>query len=998
MTISPTPATSRELFVHSDPAAVGAWCRTHARPGTLFVAPSAAARRGALQRVVGDGGVTLGLTVTSPGRLLPLLESRAGLPTPRALSDALERLLVDECARAARVPLFDDETHDAPAGAVAAVTRLISSLRRNRVGPSQFADAGGDARVVDAYRLFEERRIALGCFDDTDRVDALLRAGIPAVNLVLEDPAFPSRIAWDLARAAIDASSSCHIAISALASDGALPDWTTHLRALGFTTRRGSDVQPAPATRAIGGVGMHDETELVAREMLALLRSGATVRDEITGAPRSIRASDILGVAPTRFYLGLLADACTRLGIPVASPRQRDTLDVPLVRALLETFRLLADADEDTPERGLALLATPYVGLSANQHDKLSRVLLLKGIGGLRTWRRFADVTRFPRFTKLAQDVAMLASRLEGERAPRELAATLTILGLDFGFLSAGRRSHLAASRDDTLRLDQQGWEALTEAAEELNDALRQLGITRITARRWLSELTELLAGSSVRVDAKAHEGVHLTIAGAGLPSAAHVFALGWREGLVPRRAREEPLLPDRVKRVLNEQGAMLPLSVDRTSLELERRERVRRAARESLTISWPATAEDGGTQLPSFYLDDLGIALKDCVVRTVGDTTWRLGLAANRAERITRATMVARHRASDSVGAELDLVRSALSSVSAAERRAYDGLLHAGQVIQLPTEILAECTPMAGIMSASQAKQVASCLYQHFGTKRLGLNPLSAPRLDQLKLGSIAHGVLNDIGRAGFDVTQLEAIFDKWWTTHVPAEELDTAEAVFNREILFNNLAALVDQERQHLASSGSRAELFELAFGLDDEGRDPLSLAAGLEVTLPAGSALASSTLRGSIDRVDVVEREGKRYGVAIDYKLGRGASNWEEMKELADFQLAIYCEVLPMFGIEPVGAVYLGVANQQRYGLVRSDFATHFTRNGETGEIKAPDPTTFAAFMRARQDALRVEIARLARGELKVKHRNDDCKFCDLRPVCRIGTFGAGGIVEE
>jgi ATP-dependent helicase/DNAse subunit B len=467
---------------------------------------------------------------------------------------------------------------------------------------------------------------------------------------------------------------------------------------------------------------------------------------------------------------------------------------------------------------------------------------------------------------------------------------------------------------------------------------------------------------------------------------------------LVPRRPREEPLLPDRIKRVLNEQGAMLPVSVDRASMELERRERVRRAARESLTISWPATAEDGSTQLPSFYLDDLGIAQTDRVARTVGDTTWQLGLAANRAERLTRATMVARHRSAETVGAELDLVRSALTSISSAEHRAYAGLLHAGQVIQLPTDILAECTPMAGIMSASQAKQVASCLYQHFGNKRLGLRTLAAPRLDQLRLGTIAHRVLDEIGRAGFDGMQLEATFDKWWAKEVPAAEIDTPEAVFNREILLANLAVLVEQEREHLALSGSRAELFELAFGLNDEGRDPLSLAAGLEVQLPAGSSLASSTLRGSIDRVDVVERDGKRYGVAIDYKLGRGASNWEEMKELADFQLAIYCEVLPMFGIEPVGAVYLGVANQQRYGLVRSDFASHFIREGETGKVETPEPAEFAGFMRASGEALRIEIARLARGGLKVKHRNDDCKFCDLRPVCRIGTFGAGGVVEE
>jgi hypothetical protein len=51
-----------------------------------------------------------------------------------------------------------------------------------------------------------------------------------------------------------------------------------------------------------------------------------------------------------------------------------------------------------------------------------------------------------------------------------------------------------------------------------------------------------------------------------------------------------------------------------------------------------------------------------------------------------------------------------------------------------------------------------------------------------------------------------------------------------------------------------------------------------------------------------------------------------------------------------------------------------------------------------MAHRQRALRAEIAHVARGELVTRPRNDDCGFCDLRPVCRIGTFGVGGAPED
>jgi hypothetical protein len=978
---------NRELYLHFDPSASSAWARTYASAGAVYVASSAAARRLVLQRVADSRTTTLGLTVVSPARLLPLLESRAGLTTPRTLSRALEHLLVAESARAAGVPLFDDPVHAPPAGAIHAVATLIRTLRHNRVTPDAFAAAGGDPRAADAYARFEQRRRDLGFHDDAERIDALLAAGVPSVPLVLEDPTIPHRVAWDLYEAAIRASASCHVAAATLDGNDAGPSWAPRLEQLGFTITRDDGTTPRPdaPTRAVGGVGMHDEVELVAREMLALLRSDPT-----------LRASSILGVAPNATYLALLADACARIGIPIASPRRLPAADVPLVRALLDTFRLLADPEQDTTERGLALLATPYVGLGQDRHDYLARRLLLKGLGAIRTWHRFADSTRKSKFVRLATETAQLASRLEGQRAPKELAAALTSLGLDFGFVSSGRRFHLGAGRDDALRLDQKGWECLTEAAEELNEALRVTGTTRISAREWIAELARLLEDATVKVDARMYDGVHLTIAGAGLPSAAHVFAVGWREGLFPRRTREDPLLPERVKRALNEQGAMIPLAADRTAREHDRRERIRRAARESLVISWPSTGEEGESLLPSFFMDDLGVS--DRAPRSVGDTTWPLPLAATRGERLARATLVARHRAADSVRGELDAVRAALSSLSTGEKRAYDGLMHAGQVIQLPTEIVAQMGGLAGQMSASQAKTLAHCLYEHFGKRRLKLGVLGAPQLDLPSIGQIAHGVLADVGRAGFDPASLDAIFARWWTSKVPSELRDDAHVAFERGILYASLTDLVARERMHLDASSSRAEFFELSFGTNDEGRDLSSLAEGLAISLPPGTPISHSTLRGSIDRVDVLERDGKRYGVAIDYKSGKGERYGVEMEEMADFQLPIYCEVLPLFGVEAVGAVYLGIGSGERYGVVRSDFAADFLPADTGRGVRVLEPHEFREFMLERQLALRNEIARLARGQLRARARNDDCGYCDLRPVCRIGTFDVGGIPDE
>ena len=770
------------------------------------------------------------------------------------------------------------------------------------------------------------------------------------------------------------------------------------LERLDLPIERGTRSSPAatPAMRAIGGAGMYDEVELVAREMLALLRSREPVLDGSTpGSRRPLAPGDILGLAPNGAYLALLHDACTRLGIPVAGKRRVELLDVPLVRALLNAFELLADPKADSAERGLALLATPYIGLSLDQHDALARTLTKRALGAIESWRRFATGTNSGRFQRLAEAAPLMMARLTGERSHRELAGTITELAVDHGFLANGRRANLEAGCDDVVRMDQQGWEALAKALDELGAALRLAGIARLPARRWLAELTELLANAHVAADAKPLDGVRLTVTGAGLPAAAHVFAVGWREGLVPRRTREDPFLTERVKRRLNELGAIFPLTTDRVAHEHERRERVLRASRESLTISYPAADQDGNPLLPSFYLDDLGLvddARRDANERGVGDATWPLSLAATRNERVARATLLARHRPAASLGDELDAVKGTLRELTGREIRAYRGRVHAPQVIRLSRAARREAAKLAGVMSASQARTATHCLYEHFGTRRLGIAQLRAPSVDSLLVGNVVHGVLAELGRRGFDPEGIDSLLAAHWNRWLPDALHGEPESEFEREMLASQLRDLVTAEREYLEATGVRAEHFELAFGLPADGSDPASIAQGLEILLPPGAPIDASMLRGSIDRVDVVLRDGKRYGAAIDYKTGKGSSYWKEMEEMADFQLPIYCAVLPLFGIEPVGAFYLGVSSQERYGVVRADFADVFAPDAGR-QVRKLDVDGFDAYMRTRIDTLGGEVARLARGELVVRPRRDDCKFCELRPVCRVGTFGAG-----
>ncbi|HET7132798.1 MAG TPA: PD-(D/E)XK nuclease family protein, partial [Gammaproteobacteria bacterium] len=276
--------------------------------------------------------------------------------------------------------------------------------------------------------------------------------------------------------------------------------------------------------------------------------------------------------------------------------------------------------------------------------------------------------------------------------------------------------------------------------------------------------------------------------------------------------------------------------------------------------------------------------------------------------------------------------MKDALAALTTAERRAYDGTLNASQQTGLPPAIAAELEERAKQSSASQAKMLAHCVYEHFGKQRLKLQALQSPVLDQLMLGTVIHQALRSLGQRAFDPATIMPAVNDAWNALVPRAIAATPGAQFEREMLVRNIEALVAAEIERAALLPSRPAHFELGFGLATDGRDPASLDRGIILELPPSAGIPETVLRGSIDRVDVVERGGKPFGVAIDYKSGKGESLFKEMQELADFQMPIYCLALPWFGITPVGALCLGVSSGERYGVIRSDFTDDFLTDAD------------------------------------------------------------------
>ena len=139
--------------------------------------------------------------------------------------------------------------------------------------------------------------------------------------------------------------------------------------------------------------------------------------------------------------------------------------------------------------------------------------------------------------------------------------------------------------------------------------------------------------------------------------------------------------------------------------------------------------------------------------------------------------------------------------------------------------------------------------------------------------------------------------------------------------------------------------------------------------------------------MDRVDVMEIEGRRYGVIIDYKTGPTSTHYaDEMMKGHDLQLRLYLMVLQRFwGIEPVGALYLGFGDGERRGAMRTRFAEHFIGAGGKG-VEALDENAWRAFVDETPALIAPIVDRLVRLDITPRPRDRNCGFCDLKPICR------------
>jgi ATP-dependent helicase/DNAse subunit B len=791
---------------------------------------------------------------------------------------------------------------------------------------------------------------AYGFEDLTGAEWSLLEALAGRADVVVSLPYEPARVAFGSLRRTADDLSTL-----AAGHIDELPPRSSQYQhpALAHLERALFEESPPPApdldaaVRFYEGAGARGTLELVADELLALVRAG-TPPEQIALVAPSLEAWR----APLETVLG-------GLGIPYAVESRVRLGSTAFGHALLQLLRY-AWADGGRREL-FAFLRSPYSGLARSSVDYVEGRLRGRAIHTPARVEEEAERLREAPITALAE--------LRAARTPAAGVRTL------IRFMLRAAYGLDAPPAGETSRLDLRAYDAVARLLDELE------GLASLGEPLDAGDVLAALERAEVR-QASAHETGRIAIVDllrARTRRFEIVFVLGLEEGSLPRRGLSSPFLDDDARRAL---GARLerPDAVSRDRYLFY--SACTRATRRLYLVREAAT-DDGAPREASPFWDEVAAVFDaDDVARAtfrrpLSALTWTLEAAPTERERLRALARLAVDDA--------DAAR-ALAEANGWERRLTRARTATRRQTRITNPVLLQWLGSRGTFGATELERFADCSSAWLFERVVSPKTIDA-EVDPLLRGSVAHSALHkfyaglpkelgedrvtpqNVERAvGF----LRRCLDDALRGGVRLELTDLQAAELE-EGLWRDLEGFVRDEAE--SPLGLVPRRFEVGFGSDRSAPE-------LQRGLPLGDGLY---LSGKIDRIDVDPFSAR--GIVQDYKSGRTAHSAKQIDEELKLQIPLYMLVLrDLVGIEPLGGVYraLGGSRMTR-GLLHAGAAEDLPGFAKNDYL---DEAAFWALVESSRERARGYAQRIRAGDVRHDPKGGECpSWCDLWTMCRI-----------
>ncbi len=477
------------------------------------------------------------------------------------------------------------------------------------------------------------------------------------------------------------------------------------------------------------------------------------------------------------------------------------------------------------------------------------------------------------------------------------------------------------------------------------------------------------------------------------------VFMPGLLEKQFPVQVKEDPLLSDEERRMVNQDQEILRERLPRQSVErLFFYLGVTRAS-EQLILSYPRFNLEGKEALPSFYVDEVRVLFNGDIEtqkQAIRDVLPRIELSSIPKEAMAhviqnfwqvpevKGGVRREHRVAALYNAFLGnphferLIRNLLTPIE-------------GQI--LDERVKAAFRPKEDIYTPSRLEEYAECPYRFFADQLLHLES-GEEEIDPRTVGKILHQVLENFhtwakprGIKNIDIAiarkicagylkealhEIPLVGDRWYKVELKKHEL---AKIVNQ---------LLEQElvKQKPPLPGLTPAYFEIKFGFSPEN-DHLIL---------QGES-GKIKFRGQIDRIDI--DESGKFALVIDYKTGKSFSR-KSLEKGTELQLPLYLLAAKQkLGLKPLGGHLYQLTAAYSSGFHHE---SHLHAAGiETRKQNQLKPEEWNELF----EKITFFVSRFVKGieEAEIPVRPRDCiRFCPYSGVCRIEKWKLDSIYEE
>lgn len=214
-------------------------------------------------------------------------------------------------------------------------------------------------------------------------------------------------------------------------------------------------------------------------------------------------------------------------------------------------------------------------------------------------------------------------------------------------------------------------------------------------------------------------------------------------------------------------------------------------------------------------------------------------------------------------------------------------------------------------VLSASRIEDYYNCPYRYFCKFGLGAQPRQKAEINPMERGTLIHYVLekllSEVGTKqlpDYDRKQITALVDGYIEQYFKEEMGDPSDMPsrfrYNFRRLPKMLVDVVCRLAGEFAESDFEAKAFELPIDVDGAVHSKV-------IPLQDGGSLR---IRGSVDRVDVLEQDGQQFVRVVDYKSGAKPFRLADIVNGLNLQMFLYLFNVCADGSNPYAGVPAGV----------------------------------------------------------------------------------------